>query len=234
MGRNYWMVVESQENFEITRELGFNVHGVGRKYRRRAQRMQPDDRVLFYVTGLRKWTATATIRSHCFEDRKPIWKSNGREDGYPYRVKLSPDIVLDEEDCIDALILGPRLEYAKHWAPEDWHLAFYDKLHLLPQRDFRLIESEMKRNVSIRRKDNRRKASEEADSQPDENPTEAVDQAQTGERSEENDNGPEENPTEAVGQAQTGERSEEDDSQPDENPTEAVVEAQPSQEEPQS
>ena len=184
MGRNYWMVVESLENFEITKELGFTLHGVGRKYRRRAQRMQPDDRVLYYVTGTRKWTAITTITSHSFEDHTPIWKSNGREDGYPFRVKMAPQIVLDGEDCIDALILAPRLEYVKRWAPEDWHLAFHGNLHLLPQRDFRLIESEMKRNLSKRRK------------------------AKVGERSEESDDGPGENPTEAVGQAQTGERSE--------------------------
>ena len=43
MGKNYWMVVESLENFEITKGLGFTLHGLGSRYRRRAQRMQPDD-----------------------------------------------------------------------------------------------------------------------------------------------------------------------------------------------
>ena len=49
-------------------------------------------------------------------------------------------------------MLAPRLEYVKRWPPEDWPLAFFDRLHLLPQRDFRLIEGEMKRNLSMRRK----------------------------------------------------------------------------------
>ena len=150
MARNYWMVVESPENFDISKELGFTLHGVGGRYRRRAQRMQPDDRVLFYVTGIRKWSVTATITSRSFEDRTPVWKSNGRRDAYPYRVKMSPDIVLGEEEYIDALILAPRLEYLRRWAPEDWPLAFQGMLHLLPQRDFRLIESEMKRVVARR------------------------------------------------------------------------------------
>ena len=226
MGRNYWMVVGSPENFEITKELGFTLHGVGRKYRRRAQRMHPDDRVLYYVTGTRKWTAIATITSHSFEDHTPVWKSNGREDGYPFRVKMAPEIVLDEEDCIDALILAPRLEYVKHWAPEDWPLAFYGTLHLLPQRDFRLIESEMKRNLSKRRKAKGAERPEETGDRPAENPIEAVGQARTGERSGETDDRPEENPSEAVGQAQTGERPEETDDRPEENPSEAVGQAQ--------
>jgi hypothetical protein len=54
-------------------------------------------------------------------------------------------VVLDESQYIDALILAPRLEYVKRWAPEDWELAFWDSLHLLPQKDYRLIEGEMRR-----------------------------------------------------------------------------------------
>ena len=148
MAKNYWMFVESPENFAITKDLGFTLHGLGPKYRRRVERMRPDDRVLFCVSGLRKWVATATITSRYFEDNTPIWKSVSRNGGFPYRVNLAPDIVVDEADYIDALILAPRLEYVKRWAPEDWPLAFMDRLHLLPQRDFRLIEGEMKRVVN--------------------------------------------------------------------------------------
>ena len=145
MGRNYWMVVSSPEDFEITKEGGFSLFGVRSKYRRRAQRMQPDDRMMYYVHGMRKWTATATIKSTFFEDRTPIWTPGKRRELFPFRVKTEPAIVLDEEDYIDALILAPRLEYLKRWAPEDWPLAFIDSLHLLPQKDFRLIEGEMNR-----------------------------------------------------------------------------------------
>ena len=148
MAKNYWMFVESPENFAISRDLGFTLHGLGPKYRKRAERMRPEDRVVFYVSGLRKWVATATITSRYFEDKTPIWKSVSRNGDLPYRVKLAPDIVVDEADYIDALILAPRLEYVKRWAPEDWPLAFFDRLHLLPQRDFRLIEGEMKRVVN--------------------------------------------------------------------------------------
>ena len=156
MARNFWMFVQSPENFEISRERGFNLHGLRSRHRRRAQRMGPDDRVLFYVSGIRKWTATASITSKYFEDRTPIWKSHGRrEEQYPCRVRMSPSIQLDEEDYVDALVLGPRLEYVKRWPPERWYLAFQDALHLLPQRDFRLIEAEMKKTPSARR--NRRK-----------------------------------------------------------------------------
>ena len=165
MGKNHWMFVESPKNFEVTREIGYTVFGVGPKYRRRAERMQPDDRVLFYVERVRKWTATAVIASRYFEVRTPVWAPTSRGDVYPYRVKLSPSIVLDEEEYIDALVLAPRLEYVKRWPPEDWSLAFFDRLHLLPQRDFRLIEGEMKRVVSKKRKRERQERMKEGEGQ---------------------------------------------------------------------
>ncbi|MCH8826450.1 MAG: EVE domain-containing protein [Chloroflexi bacterium] len=151
MGKNYWMMVASPEDFEITKEHGFTIYGVRGKYRRRAQRMQPEDRVLYYVKGLRKWTATATITSQFFEDHTPIWNVDGQGELYPFRVRTRPEIVLEEEDYIDALMLAPRLEYVKRWAPEDWPLAFFESLHLIPQKDFRLIEAEMTRIVGPRR-----------------------------------------------------------------------------------
>ena len=150
------MFVEAPQNFEITREIDFSLFGMGAKYRRRAERMQPQDRVLFYINGVRKWPASATITSTYFEDNSPLWHPTTRGESFQYRVKLKPDIVLDEEDYIDAMILGPRLDYVKRWAPENWPLAFWDRLHLLPQRDFRLIESEMERITSRDNRTNKR------------------------------------------------------------------------------
>ncbi len=145
MGKNYWMVVESLENHQITTQMGFALMGFGRHQKRRVQRMQQDDRVLFYVPDLKKWTATASITSEFFTDETALWNPFSKPDDHKYRVKLKPNIVLDAKFQIDALILGPRLEYVKRWVPEDWPLAFLDRLHLIPQRDFRLIEGEMKR-----------------------------------------------------------------------------------------
>ncbi|MCH8207423.1 MAG: hypothetical protein IH956_10545 [Chloroflexi bacterium] len=196
------MVAESDENFEISKELGFTIHGLGNKYRRRAQRMQPNDRLLFYVTQLRKWTVTATITSHSFVEHKPIWKSSRQGDDYPYRVRLSPDIVLDEEDYIDAGLLAPGLEYLKRWLPEDWPLAFYDKLHLLPQRDFALVEGEMKRIVSRQRRNE--DATAEPVDQPQSQPQEPGDhrEADAGPTGEDREGGTAEPMDQPLGQPQ--------------------------------
>ncbi len=139
------MFVETPENYEIISEIGVSLFGMGRRFKRRAERMSPNDRVVFYVTGIRKWPATATITTYSFEDDSPVFRSPVCGERFPFRVKLRPDIVLEEPDYIDALLLAPRLDYVRRWAPEDWPLAFFDRLHLLPQKDFRLIEGEMKR-----------------------------------------------------------------------------------------
>ena len=145
MGKNYWMVVESLDNHTITRERGLDVIGFGQPFRRRVQRMQRGDMVLFYVSTTRKWTATATISSEHFEDYAPIWEPTSRGEQYAFRVNLLPDIRLNEGQYIDAMLIAPRLDYLRRWTPEDWPLAFMERLHLIPQKDFRLIEGEMYR-----------------------------------------------------------------------------------------
>ena len=143
MGTNYWMFVETEENASITRGLGYNLFGMGPRYRKRAQRMQKNDRVLFYTRTTRSWTASATIKSKCFEDDSIIWMPESRPVDFKFRVELDPNYILDETQYLDGLQIGPGLEYVKRWAPENWPLAFWDKLHLLPQRDFKLLEGEM-------------------------------------------------------------------------------------------
>ncbi len=142
--KNYWMFVQSPENFNISRERGFDVHGFTRVQRRRAQRMEPNDQILYYVSSIRKWGALGTIISRYYDDQTPVWNVDPKRP-LVYRVRTHPSIVLEEDDYIDALLLGPRLDYVKRWVPEMWDLAFSDTLHLLPQRDFRLVEHEMLR-----------------------------------------------------------------------------------------
>jgi len=60
--------------------------------------------------------------------------------------------VLEEEEFLDARQIGPRLDYVKKWVPEMWPLAFLGELHLIPRKDFTLIEEEMKKAVSARAK----------------------------------------------------------------------------------
>ena len=145
MGKTYWMVAISQENFEITRDRGFDIQGIDSKNRRRAVRMAQDDRIVYYVKDRREFSATATVTSGHFRNDKRIWKHFRKRETFPHRVKISPDVVLEADRRICAYEIGPTLEYVKKWAPEHWELAFFGMLHIIPQRDFNLLEEEMRK-----------------------------------------------------------------------------------------
>lgn len=145
MPRNYWMIVTSLENFRITRGLGFTVQGLKPQHQRKMQRIGHGDRILYYIGGARYFAATATATSRYFEDSSPVWKKEGASD-LTFRVRIQPEMVLDEEEFIDARQVAPRLDYVRKWAPEDWYRAFaQSNLHLLPKKDFLLVEEEMRK-----------------------------------------------------------------------------------------
>ena len=152
MSRNYWMINVTPENFAITRDLGFTVLGLQSIWRKKAQRMEPGDRLLFYIREKQTFGATANVTSTYCEEHTPVWKSHIPTEDFPYRVQTEPVVVLEEEEFLDARQIGPRLDYVKKWVPEMWPLAFLGELHLIPRKDFTLIEEEMKKAVSARAK----------------------------------------------------------------------------------
>lgn len=144
MPSNFWMIINNEENFRITQAREFTLLGLKAQHRRKVQRITEGDRVLLYISHIRRFVATATAMSSYFEAEEPIWVNEGST-GFPYHIKLEPGVVLEDEQFIDANLLAPRLEYVKRWNPEDWYMAFQGNLHLLPKNDFILIEEEMKK-----------------------------------------------------------------------------------------
>ena len=144
MPANFWMVVCNPENFRITQNLGFTIQGLKSQQRRKLQRVGPGDRILFYVSGIRRFAATATATSAYFLEETPVWDREGAA-SWPFRVNIKPEVVLEDAQRIDANMLAPRLEYVKRWPPENWYMAFQGNLHLLPKSDFLLVEEEMKK-----------------------------------------------------------------------------------------
>jgi hypothetical protein len=145
MGKTYWMLVTTQENLDITRARGFSMQGVDTKNRKKAVRMGPEDRVLYYVSDRKGFAATATVTSDSFEDDERIWKHHSEKETFPHRVELDADVVLDQSAYVDGYQVGPTLEYVKKWPPHLWPHAFFGMLHIIPQRDFNYVEGELRR-----------------------------------------------------------------------------------------
>jgi EVE domain-containing protein len=147
----HWLLVSTPDNFRRTREHGFNLQGVKSIHKRPVETMAPGDRLLYYVSGRMAFAASATVTGAVYEDHSPIWKADRREEDYPWRVPVRPDVVVDDADWIPARHLAFRLDYVKRWPPESWALAFQGQLHQLPKVDFKLLEDELKRIAKQRR-----------------------------------------------------------------------------------
>jgi predicted RNA-binding protein with PUA-like domain len=136
--------VGSPENFEATREHGFRVQGFKTRHRKKAEAMRPGDRLVYYLTGVQGFAATATVISEAFEDHTPIWKSKDPKkaaEDYPWRVQIEPDIVLPPGVVVPAEELAPHLHHVQKWPTEHWRLAFQGQLHRIDEHDFTLIRT---------------------------------------------------------------------------------------------
>lgn len=146
----YWMVVSSVDNYRKTQERGFTIQGIKTRHRKRAEMMRAGDRLLFYVTGRMVFPAVCTVTSGMFEEHTYVWRTTRREEDYPWRVRMRPDVVLEDSEWVPAKELAYRLEYVRKWPPEHWTLAFQGHVHQLPQKDFKLIEDELRRRERAR------------------------------------------------------------------------------------
>ena len=146
--RSHWIIVGSADNLERTRALDFAMQGIKSRHRKKAERMRPDDKIVYYVTGAKVFAAVSTITSTYFESHEPIWQSGDPKkasEDYPFRVRTSPEIVLASGDGVPAEPLARKMEYAGRWPAANWTLAFQGNVHEINESDYRLIASALAR-----------------------------------------------------------------------------------------
>lgn len=134
------MIVTTPENYARTRDRRFSVQGVKARYGRLVAGIAPGDRVCWYLVGGRGFVATATVTSPVFEGHRPIWRSTGRADAYPWRFRIARGIVRDVGAAVPADAVADRLAFVRRWPRAHRSLAFQGNLHEIGQRDFNVIE----------------------------------------------------------------------------------------------
>ncbi|MBS1272553.1 MAG: hypothetical protein MAGBODY4_01699 [Candidatus Marinimicrobia bacterium] len=137
----YWMIVGSEGNFEATKDRNFSVQGVKSRHRKKAMEMQPEDKLINYVTGIQKFAGMAEVTSTFFESDEEIWISKKKDENYPRRVEIKPELILDKEDWVDSEVFKDKLEYIQKWPEEHWKLAFRGNVHNLPEEDYHTVKS---------------------------------------------------------------------------------------------
>jgi hypothetical protein len=138
----YWIIVGSPDNFDRTRELGCTVQGIKSRHRKKAERMAPGDKVIYYVTGLKAFAGIATITSEYFESHDRIWSSGDPKkeaEDYPFRINIDPDVILDPDEYVSAEPIARKMKYASKWPEANWTLAFQGNVHVIESDDYELI-----------------------------------------------------------------------------------------------
>jgi len=146
---NCWMINIDEKNYGVTCALGYKLQGFGIRQKKKTDRMEPGDKMIYYVREWRSFVLSATITSKVFEEQTIHWESVKANEKFVRRIRFKPDLVMEKDQYVDGLQIAPRLEYLKRWPPERWVLALEGELHLLPRRDFELIEGEMKRTLGL-------------------------------------------------------------------------------------
>jgi hypothetical protein len=131
-----WVLTGSPGNFEATRERGFSVIGLKERNRGRALLIEPDDRIVLYVTQVKAFGASIRVTGELYEERTKVWPGKpGKADVYPWRFPTEPEVVLDEESWVPAEQLVGALEHIAKWPEEHWTLAFQGQIRPVSERD---------------------------------------------------------------------------------------------------
>jgi predicted RNA-binding protein len=147
-----WIIVGSPDNFAATRSLGFTIQGIKSRHRKKAEAMRPGDRIVWYITGQKAFAGYATITSDYYEDHTPIWKSRDPKkdaEDYPFRVKIQPEVVLDDDAFIPAEPIARQMTYVAKWPAANWTLAFQGNVHKIDDADFDLIASALREATAV-------------------------------------------------------------------------------------
>ena len=138
----YWIIVGSPENFATSREHGFTIQGMKSRHRKKAEQMKPGDKLVYYITGSKAFGGIVTVTSDYFEDHTLIWRSTNKkrqDEDYPYRVKIEPDVILDEGDYLPAEPIARAMTDVQKWPAENWTLAFQGNVHHIDEQDYQLV-----------------------------------------------------------------------------------------------
>jgi hypothetical protein len=148
----YWIVVGSPDNFVRTAERGFTVQGFKSRHRKKAARMKPGDKIVYYLTGRKAFGGIVTIDSPYFESHERIWEGGDpgkAEEDYPFRVNIVPEIVLPLADAIPAEPIARQMAYVAKWPAANWTLAFQGNLHEIGEDDYRMIRDAISSAVPL-------------------------------------------------------------------------------------
>jgi predicted RNA-binding protein len=136
---NYWLCVTNEDNWNVIKKQ--KIWGVPEKRgKRQIEDVKLGDLLVFYIIPKRIGGIFKAI-SEPFESREKIfnWADFGREEIFPFRLKLEPVVVLEEPLPFDKLIR--KLSFTK--GLRRWSIVLRRAMFKIPAKDFVTIEKFM-------------------------------------------------------------------------------------------
>jgi predicted RNA-binding protein len=135
-----WILTSSPDNHAATRERDYKVIGIKERNRKRAERIEPGDRIVLYLTKEMTFAGSITVTGEMYEDRDPIWPGKpGNPDAYPWRFPTEAEISLDPDSHVPAEQLKDDLAHIRKWPAEHWKLAFQGQIREVGEEDAQLL-----------------------------------------------------------------------------------------------
>lgn len=141
----YWLIITSPENFEVDRQNNFSTEGFKNRIRRTVEQVQPGDKFVIYINRFQRIGAIVVATSgFYYDDKNKIWIED--DEIWPCRFNTQPELVLAEDELLDVKKIVPLLSFiTPKQKATTWGLAFQGSLKTIPEEDFNLIESEMRK-----------------------------------------------------------------------------------------
>lgn len=143
----YWIVVTSRDNFRHDRsQLGFKLQGLPNRNKKSVMKMQIGDKVIYYVMGIHKFGAIAKITGEYYNENSKLWTDINEM--WPARCSSEPEYVLEDDELIDAKKLIDDLSFIVK--KEHWGTYLQGSIREIPEEDYKLIESEIRKVIAER------------------------------------------------------------------------------------
>jgi hypothetical protein len=106
MATTYWLDLFTGETWDEFVANGARVSGHRESLRKDAEKVQPGDHFLCYVTGISRFIGALLVKGPMYHDESKLWKS----DIYPVRFPVELVLQLDYEHAIPVAELATRLD----------------------------------------------------------------------------------------------------------------------------
>lgn len=121
MDRRYWLDLFTGKTWDEFIENGASVSGFRARRRKMAEKIQPGDYLICYLTGISRFIAILEVKSKCYFDETPVFK----DEAFPYRFKVASALMLEPSTAVPVLDLKDKLSIFKNLKSKNAWTGFF-------------------------------------------------------------------------------------------------------------